>query len=1081
MPWHRSTSAPKAHWPLLALGLLATLGALILGGIVGDHGVGTIQPGRLGGPGYAPTVTDPVIQAANTPLPRRRLVDLTVALTFDDGPDPVWTPRILDTLATNRVKATFFVVGARVNEHPDLARRILAEGHEIGLHSFSHRNLADLPTWQQAAELEMARIAVAHATGRDVRLFRPPFMGTPADIDARARALIDLAASRGYTTVLGDMDTRDWLPRKADVIAGAGGPYGSSGAIVIMHDGGGDRTETVAALNLLIPALQPSYRFLTVSEAVGAPTAGSGVEESVRLSGWALALAQRIAVLTANALFWLLIPATGLAVIRMVIQVACARRHTRRRPDPVPTTGTDRDAEGPDAETPDERHDDESAPEDWLPPVSVIVPAYNEAASIVATVRSLRRNRYPELEIIVVDDGSTDATAELVDYVAGVRVIRQHNAGKAKALRRGIAAARHDILVMIDGDTIVEPDTLRLLVQPLRTAGVGAVAGNAKVANRGGLLGRWQHVEYVVTFNLDRRVFDQAECMPTVPGAVGAYRREALLAGEITSETLAEDTDLTMAICRAGWRVVYVDDARAWTEAPGTWAGLWHQRYRWCYGTMQAMWKHRSSLREPGASGKLGRRGLPYIFFFLILQPLLAPLVDLFLLYSLLFQPLGWPILLWIALHTAQLAVALYAFRLDREPYGPLWTFLLQQIAYRQLIYLVVIQSGVTALIGARMRWHQPARTGHAAALATGAAVNGAAARTRDTMRRLRSARQPSPLWARLTAGLGAVLISLSALSLGGMRLLSQRYEDALHHADLLGQAAAYPDPARLEQGPLNMLLLGIDWRQGEAGLIRADTIMLLHVAKGMDRAYLISIPRDALVTIPPVIETGYRGGVDRINAAFAYGAGEEQDRARGGRLLAQTLKEVTGLPGFGAAALIDFYGFTNVVQMIGSIEMCVDEDTESIQSGVMYHQGCARLDAVSALDYVRQRKLIAGGDYARQRHQQQFIKSVVREIIAQGMISDPARLDQLIRAAAGAMTVTTGPVGTFDLLLALQRVSPDRITLVRAPGQSVADAYGNYVGLELLPLSNELFAAARADTMDHFLGAHSELVNQDA
>lgn len=1064
MPWHRSTGVPKAHWALLALTLAVLFGALVLAGIARYPGVGTSQPGRVAGRGYAPSIVDPVTPPVNVRLPRQRMAELTMAFTFDDGPDPVWTPRVLDTLARYGVKATFFVVGARVNEHPELVRRIVAEGHELGLHSYSHRNLVDLPAWEQATEIEMTRVAVATATGLDIRLFRPPYLGTPADVDPRARELVDLAASRGYTTVLGDLDTRDWLLTDDEAIAGASAPFGSNGAISILHDGGGDRGPTVAALNRIIPALLETHRFVTVSQGLAAPDAPpppARASRSDRLHGAALATAQRLAGWAADGVFWTLVPASGLALLRMAIQLFYARRHRRRGP-----TGAD----------------------DWRPPLSVVVPAHNEAANIVETVRSLLGNRYPTLEIIVVDDGSTDGTADLVRALArdldaaNVKVIRQANGGKASALRRGIAAAGHDIIVMIDGDTIVERDTLARLVQPLREDGVGAVAGNAKVANRGGLLGRWQHVEYVVTFNLDRRVFDQAECMPTVPGALGAFRRDALLAaGDITAETLAEDTDITMAICRAGWRVVYVDSARAWTEAPGTWAGLWRQRYRWCYGTMQAMWKHRSSLGQRGASGKLGRRGLSYIFLFQILQPLLAPLIDLYLLYSLLFEPLGWAMLLWLGLYAAQFLVAWYAFRLDQEPVGPLWTFVLQQIVYRQLIYLVVIQSAVTALVGARLRWQQPVRTGQAAALTGNGAAGGAAARTRKVMRQLRSARRPGPLWARLTASTGVVLVLVSTASLGGIKLLTQRYEDALHHADLLGPTAAYPDADQLRNGPLDVLLVGVDWRQGESGLIRADTIMVMHVPRGMDHAYLFSIPRDSLVTIPPMAETNYPGGVDRLNAAFAYGAGDQQDRARGGRLLAQTLLGVTGLPGFSAAALIDFYGFTSVVQALGELELCIDVETESYLSGVVYEPGCRRMDAISALDYVRQRKTLADGDYARQRHQQQFVKAVLAEARAQGALSNPGRLDALIRSAAGALTVTTGPVSAIDFLLAFKQLSPDRITMVRAPGESVHDPTGPYLGEQLQPEAQELFAAARTDTMDAFVAAHPDLVNQES
>jgi LCP family protein required for cell wall assembly len=229
------------------------------------------------------------------------------------------------------------------------------------------------------------------------------------------------------------------------------------------------------------------------------------------------------------------------------------------------------------------------------------------------------------------------------------------------------------------------------------------------------------------------------------------------------------------------------------------------------------------------------------------------------------------------------------------------------------------------------------------------------------------------------------------------------------------------------------------------------------------------------------VPETGYRGGVDRLNASFAYGAGEQQDRAQGGRVLAGTLKQLTGLPGFTAAALIDFYGFTSVVQTLGEIELCVDTDTESIFTGVVYRQGCQRMDAISALDYVRQRKMIAGGDFARQRHQQQFIKSIVQEVRRQGILTDPARLDAMVRAAAGAMTVTTGPFRSVDLLLALRGVSPERITLMRVPADGVYTDVGEYLGERLLPDADELFAALRADRLDAFLSAHPDFVNAES
>ncbi|WP_191892522.1 glycosyltransferase, partial [Streptomyces griseoaurantiacus] len=179
--------------------------------------------------------------------------------------------------------------------------------------------------------------------------------------------------------------------------------------------------------------------------------------------------------------------------------------------------------------------------------------------------------------------------------------------------------------------------------------------------------------------------------MPTVPGAVGAFRREALeQVGGVSDDTLAEDTDLTIAVGRRGWRIVYEDGARAWTEAPTTWGQLWRQRYRWSYGTMQSIWKHRRAVFERGASGRFGRIGLPHLAVFQVLLPLLAPLVDIFLVYGLLFHRPWETVLGWSGVLLVQLLGAVYAFRLDRERLRLLWLLPLQQVVYRQLMYAVL-------------------------------------------------------------------------------------------------------------------------------------------------------------------------------------------------------------------------------------------------------------------------------------------------------------------------------------------------------------------------------------------------------
>ena len=350
------------------------------------------------------------------------------------------------------------------------------------------------------------------------------------------------------------------------------------------------------------------------------------------------------------------------------------------------------------------------------PPVSVIVPAFNEAVVIEQTVRALAASTYPLLEIVVVDDGSTDDTAGVVERLglACVRVVRQANTGKAGALNTAIAGARHDVIVSVDADTAFQPDTLAILVAALAAPGVGAVAGNTKVANRDGRLGRWQHIEYVIGLNLDRRLYDVLSCMPTVPGAVGAFRRAALHdVGFFSNDTLAEDTDITIALGRAGWRVVYESHAIAHTEAPATLRGLWRQRVRWTHGTLQSVSKHRAALR-PGGRAAIGRRGLPYLLVYHVLVALLAPSIDVLAVYGLLTQDVLTTACWLIAYNALALLLAAYAFRLDNESLRPLWALPVQQFAHRQLVCLVVARSALHALLGTPMQWHRSERAAEA-------------------------------------------------------------------------------------------------------------------------------------------------------------------------------------------------------------------------------------------------------------------------------------------------------------------------------------------------------------------------------
>ncbi len=616
----------------------------------------------------------------------------TVVLTFDDGPTP-YTQEILEILRDKRVPATFFVVGRNALQLPIL-QDIVAQGHELGNHTYSHPNLAKLPQWRQRYEVAMGRVAIEAQTGRSPRLFRAPYQGADSGQqsgDGPLRAI----ASQGYVVAGEDVDTADWYLRYADEIrAKASGNL--PGGVMLLHDGGGDRSRTVQALPGIIDDYRRAgFKFMTLGSAIGLSHEASMPRVQ---GGQAIAAAMANLVFSATRLLgglaaaaaWLLI-AAGLTRAAFLI-VAAITQARRRRRNPLLVDV----------------------------PCTVIIPAYNEAAGIQHCLRSVLASRYPRFEVIVVDDGSSDGTAGLALVVADqrVRVVEKPNGGKADALNYGIGLARTGTIVAIDADTVFRPDTLFHLCHHFSDPKVGAVSGNTKIANRRNLITRLQSLEYVVGFNLDRRMGDLFDCITVVPGAIGAFRKAVLQdVGGFRHDTLAEDTDLTLAIKERGYRIVYDDRSVAFTEAPGNVRDLVKQRFRWTFGTMQAVWKHRRVMLRP-RYGTLGMIGLPYLLVFQIAIPLLGPVFDVVMLAGLAAGHGQLILACLVAYLLLDLAMAALALKLDGEKLGQTWLIVPQRVIYRPLMYYVLIKALLNVLKGNLVGWGTIKREGAALAKA---------------------------------------------------------------------------------------------------------------------------------------------------------------------------------------------------------------------------------------------------------------------------------------------------------------------------------------------------------------------------
>ncbi|HEX4693161.1 glycosyltransferase [Sphingomonas sp.] len=677
------------------------------------------------------TARDGSIAAATvTALPSQYVIRRTgaankqVALTFDDGPDPQWTPQILDILKREGVTGTFFIVGENALTQRGLLARMVAEGHEVGNHTYTHPNLAGASDTETEVQLNATQRLFQAFTGRSLKLFRAPYFGDaePSTADELAPAL--QAQNRGYISVGLHVDAEDWQRPGVQAIidnvingvtrvnqdCATGSEAQCSHNIVLLHDAGGDRAQTVAALPVIIERLRSlGYTFVPVSKLAGisrdvamppiSPSDRTAAEVDLFLFGTIGAIV--------TTLGWVFVFAISIGILRAVILSALALIQARREGRTVfPAIDPGRF-------------------------VTVMIPAFNEEAVIERSVRTVLASTEVRIEVIVIDDGSSDRTSAIMASAFAhdprVRLVTLENGGKARALNRGLDLANGEIVIALDADTQFEPTTIARLARWFADRRLGAVAGNAKVGNRVNLVTRWQALEYVTAQNLERRALAGLGAMMVVPGAVGAWRLAAIReVGGYPHDTLAEDQDLTIAIQRAGWHVTYDQYAVAWTESPESFRGLAKQRFRWAYGTLQCLWKH-GRIVATGRPPGLAWIGVPQAILFQIVLAAISPIIDLALIVSFIttwlsIEEHGWAqtqtdvdkmLLYWLVFTTIDLLSAVVAFALERrEKWRLLWLLIPQRIGYRQIMYYVVLKAITQALRGPSVGWGKLQRTG---------------------------------------------------------------------------------------------------------------------------------------------------------------------------------------------------------------------------------------------------------------------------------------------------------------------------------------------------------------------------------
>ena len=648
-----------------------------------------------------------------------------VALTFDDGPDSVWTPKILDILKNFGVKGTFFMIGEVAQDNVSVMQRVFNEGHEIGNHTFTHPDISEISPTQVDLQLNLTERLFGSKLGVQPLYFRPPYsIDQEPDTNDQA-APVDRIQGLGYTIIGNKIDTNDWdeHPRKTpqeitaavfQQIAEMEAHPDRRGSVILMHDGGGDRSATVAALPILIQALRDrGYEIVPVSQLLGKTQAEvmPPLNSRQRWQARADSVAFFFFSFFNHIVLYVFYVGDVLMSARLIIigLFALIDRFRQRK---------------------------NYASASYCPRVAVLIPAYNEEKVIVRTIRSVMMSNYKNLRIVVIDDGSKDRTYQNAidaypEQIASGRltVVTKPNGGKADALNYALERLEEEIYIGIDADGVIAHDAIANLVPHFANPRIGAVAGNAKVGNRVNLWTRWQALEYITSQNFERRALDLFDVVMVVPGAIGAWRTEPVRAGGgYHTNTVAEDADLTMNILEQGYSVIYEDRALAFTEAPVNADGLMRQRFRWSFGILQAIFKHRGAIAKHRAMGLFA---LPNILIFQILLPLVSPFIDLMFVAGIIHYLLDkhfhpetassdsfYKLLtFFLAFLVIDFTASALAFALERRhpaSKGDGWLLFhiwIQRFTYRQVFSVVLFKTLKRAIDGKSFAWDKLERT----------------------------------------------------------------------------------------------------------------------------------------------------------------------------------------------------------------------------------------------------------------------------------------------------------------------------------------------------------------------------------